>query len=68
MKASLDKAGITNQDQALRQGDGQAFYNTSRFTLRNLKARASQHPQGRLRGVPGRLLAQRERILLSKRL
>ena len=42
MKASLDIAGITNQDQALRQAAGQAFYNTSRFTLRDLKARASQ--------------------------
>ncbi len=42
MKAALDKAGITNQDQALRQAAGQAFYNTSRFTLRDLKARASQ--------------------------
>jgi type I restriction enzyme M protein len=42
MKASLDKAGITNQEQALRQAAGQAFYNTSKFTLRDLKARASQ--------------------------
>jgi len=42
MKASLDEAGILNQDQALRQAAGQAFYNTSRFTLRDLKARASQ--------------------------
>jgi len=42
MKASLDKAKITNQDQALRQAAGQAFYNTSKFTLRDLKARASQ--------------------------
>jgi len=42
MKASLDKAGIVHQDQALRQAAGQAFYNTSRFTLRDLKARASQ--------------------------
>ncbi len=42
MKAALDKAGITNQDQALRQAAGQAFYNTSKFTLRDLKARASQ--------------------------
>jgi len=42
MKASLDKAKITNQDPALRQAAGQAFYNTSRFTLRDLKARASQ--------------------------
>ena len=42
MKASLDEAGITNQDQALRQATGQAFYNTSAFTLRDLRARASQ--------------------------
>ena len=40
MKALLDKAGITNQDAALRQDAGQAFYNTSPFTLRDLKARA----------------------------
>jgi type I restriction enzyme M protein len=42
MKASLDKAGIVHQDQALRQSAGQAFYNTSKFNLRDLKARASQ--------------------------
>jgi type I restriction enzyme M protein len=42
MKASLDRAGITNQDAALRQAAGQAFYNTSKFTLRDLRARASQ--------------------------
>lgn len=42
MKASLDKAKIVHQDQALRQAAGQAFYNTSKFTLRDLKARASQ--------------------------
>src|SRR3989442_10312474 len=42
MKASLDKVGIANQDQALRQAAGQAFYNTSKFTLRDLKNRASQ--------------------------
>ncbi|MFY9558602.1 MAG: class I SAM-dependent DNA methyltransferase [Terriglobales bacterium] len=41
-RAKLDKAGITNQDPALRQAAGQAFYNTSKFTLRDLKARASQ--------------------------
>src|ERR1700743_174251 len=28
MKANLDKAGIANQDAALRQAAGQAFYNT----------------------------------------
>lgn len=37
MKASLDAAGITNQDQALRQAAGQAFYNTSKFTRRDGK-------------------------------
>jgi type I restriction enzyme M protein len=42
MKTALDKAGITNQDQALRQAAGQAFYNTSQFTLRDLRARTSQ--------------------------
>ena len=42
MLASLGKAGITHQDAALRQAAGQAFYNTSRFTMRDLKARASQ--------------------------
>ena len=42
MKAALDRASITNQDQALRQAAKQAFYNTSPFTLRDLKARASQ--------------------------
>ena len=42
MKTSLDKAGITNQEAALRQAAGQAFYNTSAFTLRDLKNRSSQ--------------------------
>ena len=42
MKASLDKAKISNQDPALRQAARQAFYNTSKFTLRDLKARTSQ--------------------------
>src|ERR1041384_13502 len=42
MKTSLDEAGLVNQDQALRQAADQAFYNTSKFTLRDLKARASQ--------------------------
>jgi type I restriction enzyme M protein len=42
MKTNLDKAGITNQDAALRQAAGQAFCNTSRFTLRDLRNRASQ--------------------------
>ena len=42
MKTSLDKAKIIHQDQALRRAAEQAFYNTSKFTLRDLKARASQ--------------------------
>jgi type I restriction enzyme M protein len=42
MKASLDKARIVHQDQALRQAAGHSFYNTSKFTLRDLKARANQ--------------------------
>lgn len=42
MKVMLDSASVTNQDQALRQAAGQAFYNTSKFTLRDLKSRASQ--------------------------
>src|SRR2546430_3357667 len=40
MKKMLDAAGITNQDAALRQAAGQAFYNASPFTLRDLRGRA----------------------------
>ena len=42
MRATLDAAGVVEQDAALRQAAGQAFYNTSRFTLRDLRARASR--------------------------
>src|SRR3954464_14205080 len=42
MKKALDGAGVTNQDAALRQAAGQAFYNTSAFRLRDLKSRTSQ--------------------------
>ena len=42
MKASLDKAKVVHQDQALRKAAGHGFYNTSKFTLRDLRARASQ--------------------------
>jgi type I restriction enzyme M protein len=42
-KVFLDKKGITNQDHSLRQAAGQAFYNTSKFTLRDLRARGSHH-------------------------
>ena len=41
-KALLDKAGIIHQDAALRQAAGQAFYNTSKFNMCDLRARASQ--------------------------
>lgn len=43
MKAALDGAQITSQDLALRQAAEQAFYNTSKFTLRDLRARTTQH-------------------------
>ena len=42
MKTTLDAAGVVHQEQALRQAAGQAFYNTSRFSLRDLRARSSQ--------------------------
>ena len=42
MKAALDDAGVVEQDAALRQAAGQAFYNTSRFTLSDLRARANR--------------------------
>ncbi|NLW77198.1 MAG: SAM-dependent DNA methyltransferase [Methanomicrobiales archaeon] len=47
MKDRLDKAGVTHQDAALRQAAGQAFYNTSPFTLRDLKAKG-KHQQLKL--------------------
>src|SRR5438128_12460116 len=42
MKSSLDGEEITNQDGALKSAAGQAFYNTSKFTLRDLRSRTSQ--------------------------
>ena len=42
MKAALDREGIAHQDAALRKAAGQDFYNTSKFTLRDLRARANQ--------------------------
>lgn len=42
LKVQLDEGRIVAQDGALRQAAGQAFYNTSTFTLHNLQARASQ--------------------------
>ena len=59
-KAMLDKAGITEQHAALCKAAGQAFYNTSKFSLRDLKSRGQPAAaQGRLRGLPRRLLAER---------
>ena len=42
MKASLDAVGVVEQDPSLRQAARQAFYNTSKFTMRDLKARANR--------------------------
>jgi type I restriction enzyme M protein len=41
-KKMLDEARITEQGAALCDAAGQAFYNTSKFTLRDLKSRGSQ--------------------------
>ena len=41
-KKVLDEARITEQRAALAEAAGQAFYNTSKFTLRDLKSRGSQ--------------------------
>ena len=42
MKDTLDEMGIAEQKVALRQAAEQPFYNTSRFTLHDLRARASR--------------------------
>ena len=41
-KEMLDQAGITEQTVALCSASGQAFYNTSKFSLRDLKSRGNQ--------------------------
>ena len=41
-KKMLDEAGIAEQRAALCAAAGQSFYNTSKFTLRDLKSRGSQ--------------------------
>ena len=41
-KATLDAIGLIKQDSALLQESRQAFYNTSNFTLHDLRARASR--------------------------
>ena len=40
-KVYLDNKGVVKQENALRKAAGQAFYNTSEFTLRDLRARAN---------------------------
>ncbi|MBN2642096.1 MAG: SAM-dependent DNA methyltransferase [Victivallales bacterium] len=40
MKKQLDSNGIANQDAALCQASGEAFFNSSPFTLKDLKNRA----------------------------
>ena len=42
MKDALDEMGIADQKVALRQAAEQPFYNTSKFTLHDLRARASR--------------------------
>ena len=42
IKKMLDEARITEQRAALCDAAGQAFYNTSKFTLRDLKSRGNQ--------------------------
>ena len=42
MKTQLDAAGVTNQDAALKKAAGQSFFNTSRFTLRDLRSRSKR--------------------------
>jgi len=41
-KAMLDRAGISEQRAALAAAARQSFYNTSQFTLRDLKSRGNQ--------------------------
>jgi type I restriction enzyme M protein len=42
LNKQLDKAGVANKHAALGQASGNAFYNVSPFTLRDLRARAKQ--------------------------
>ena len=42
MSAYLDEIGVVDKDATLRQAAGQAFYNTSQFTLRDLRARGNR--------------------------
>src|SRR5260370_12120213 len=44
-KKMLDDAAITEQRAALCDAAGEAFYNTSQFTLKHLRAVPTQHNQ-----------------------
>lgn len=41
-KAELDEQGVVNQEMALRAAAGEAFYNTSKFTMKDLRNRTSE--------------------------
>jgi len=43
LSKQLDEAGVANKSDALCSACGNAFYNVSPFTLRDLRARAKQH-------------------------
>ncbi len=43
LNRQLDEAGVANKQGALCQASGNAFYNISPFTLRDLRARTKQH-------------------------
>jgi len=42
MHEALDSKGVTNQEPALRQASGYPFYNTSKFSLKDLRNRGNQ--------------------------
>ncbi|MFH1886995.1 MAG: type I restriction-modification system subunit M N-terminal domain-containing protein, partial [Pseudomonadota bacterium] len=43
LSKQLDSAGVANKNAALCQTSGNAFFNVSPFTLRDLRARAKGH-------------------------
>ena len=62
MKDNLDTKGMVNQEAALKAAAEQPFYNTSKFTLKDLRNRwQPTAAPGRLRGLPRRVLQQRPR-------
>lgn len=64
MKASLDEAGIVEQEPPLRQVAGQAFYNSSKFTMRDLRARANRQQLEGEGDTAGNLLGGPEQNLM----